>query len=127
MLAIVDDDEIFVYLTKKTIFKTERVERVEVFSNGEDALEFLRDNKDNMGSLPEIILLDLSMPVMDGWQFLEEFATIDTTIKEKITVYICSSSISPDDFARAKSINEVSGYIIKPITKHKLIEAIENL
>ena len=82
---------------------------------------------DNIESLPDIILLDLSMPIMDGWQFLDEFVKINPKIGKKITVFICSSSISPDDVARAKSINAVSDFIIKPMTKDKLIEIIKNL
>lgn len=126
-LTIVDDDDIFVYLTKKTIRETGLVERIEVFDNGLDALNFLNENKDNAPVLPEIILLDLSMSIMDGWQFLEEFTKLNQKIKKDITVYICSSSISPDDVARARSIKEVSDYIIKPITKDMLIEMIEKL
>lgn len=91
------------------------------------ALSFLKDNRDNVQALPEIILLDLAMPIMDGWQFLEEFKDLKPIIKEDIIVYICSSSISPNDLARAESINEVADYIIKPITKDKLIEIIEGL
>ena len=60
--AIVDDDEIFFYLTKKVFAKTDRVARIEAFNNGQDALTFLRDNRDNAQALPEIILLDLAMP-----------------------------------------------------------------
>lgn len=127
ILTIIDDDEIFVYLTKRTIRQTGLVEHIEVFNNGLDALDFLDHNKDNAPALPEIIFLDLNMPIMDGWQFLEEFSKIIPKIQKSITVYICSSSISPDDISRAESNNEVTDYIIKPITKDILMEVIEKL
>ena len=75
-LALVDDDDIFVYLTKKTIEQTNLVENIKVFTNGKSAFEFLLKNANNLELLPEIILLDLNMPIMDGWQFLEEFVKL---------------------------------------------------
>jgi CheY-like chemotaxis protein len=126
-LTLVDDDEIFVFLTRKAIEKTNLVDLIKVFGNGLDALNFLKENKNNVDALPEIILLDLSMPIMNGWQFLEEYAKLNPTIGKKITIYICSSSISPDDINRAKIISEVTDYIIKPITKEKLIDLVKKL
>lgn len=126
-LTLVDDDDIFVFLTTKAIEQTNLVDLIKVFENGLDALNFLKENKNNIDALPEIILLDLSMPIMNGWQFLEEFTQLSPTIGKKITIYICSSSISPDDILRAKTISEVSDYIIKPLTKDKLIDMLKKL
>lgn len=124
-LTLVDDDDIFVFLTTKIIEQTNLVDLIKVFGNGLDAINFLKENKNNVDALPDIILLDLSMPIMNGWQFLEEYTKLNPTIGKKITIYICSSSISPDDITRAKTISEVSDYIIKPITKDKLIDLIK--
>lgn len=124
-LTLVDDDDIFVFLTTKIIEQTNLVDLIKVFGNGLDAINFLKENKNNVDALPDIILLDLSMPIMNGWQFLEEYNKLNPTIGKKITIYICSSSISPDDITRAKTISEVSDYIIKPITKDKLIDLIK--
>ena len=126
-LTLVDDDDVFVFLTTKAIEQTKLVDLIKVFENGLDALNFLKENKNNVDALPEIILLDLSMPIMNVWQFLEEYTKVNPTIGKKITIYICSSSISPDDVKRAKTISEVSDYIIKPITKDKLIDLIKKL
>ena len=126
-LALVDDDAVFVYLTKIAIEETNLVDLIKVFENGLEAITFLEENKDNLAELPEVILLDLSMPIMNGWQFLEEFVMLNPSIGKKITSYVCSSSISPDDVNKAKSISEVTDFIVKPITKEKLIEAICNI
>lgn len=126
-LALVDDDAVFVYLTKIAIEETNLVDLIKVFENGLDAITFLEENKDNLAVLPEVILLDLSMPIMNGWQFLEEFVMLNPSIGKKITIYVCSSSISPDEVNKAKSISEVTDFIVKPITKEKLIEAICNM
>lgn len=126
-LTLVDDDEVFVFLTTRMLEKYQLVDLIKIFDNGYDALVFIKENLDNIEALPDIILLDLSMPIMDGWQFLDEFVKIIPKIGKKITVFICSSSISPDDIARAKAINAVSDFIIKPMTKEKLIEMLKNL
>lgn len=126
-LTLVDDDDVFVFLTTRLLEKHKLVDFIKIFDNGYDALVFIKENLGNIEALPDIILLDLSMPIMDGWQFLDEFVKINPKIGKKITVFICSSSISPDDVARAKSINAVSDFIIKPMTKDKLIEIIKNL
>ncbi len=124
IIALIDDDPAFVYITEKIIEKTNQFREVMVFDNGLNALNYLKENIRNSLHLPNIIFLDLSMPVMDGWQFLEEYALLNIENKSKITVYICSSSISPYDITRAKSISEVTDFIIKPITKEKLTEIV---
>jgi CheY-like chemotaxis protein len=64
---------------------------------------------------------------MDGWQFLDSFVNIESHNIKKIIIYICSSSISPYDVDRAKKISAVTDYIVKPITKDKLIEIMHSL
>ena len=124
IIALIDDDPAFVFITEKIIEKTNHFKEVKVFDNGLNALNYLKENLNNDTHLPNIIFLDLSMPVMDGWQFLDEYALLEIKNKSKITVYICSSSISPYDITRAKSISEVTDFIIRPITKEKLTEIV---
>ncbi|PKG41793.1 response regulator [Psychroflexus sp. MES1-P1E] len=126
-LGIVDDDKIYTFLVKKTIEQTNLVGMIKVFDHGLDAINFLKKNADNPDTLPEIILLDLSMPVLDGWGFLEEYILLSPKLGRKIIIYIISSSISPYDIAKAKSISLVTDFIIKPISKEKLIEIFKEL
>jgi len=126
-LVLVDDDQIFVYLTAKAIEQTKLIDLIKIFDNGLDAINFLKENSGEPQSLPEVILLDLSMPIMDGWQFLEEYIFLQPRLTKKIIIYIVSSSITPADIIRAKNISEVSDYIIKPVTKEKLIEVVKQL
>lgn len=126
-LTLIDDDDVFVFLTSRMLEKYKLVDLIKIFDNGYDALVYIKENLDNIEALPDIILLDLSMPIMDGWQFLEEYVKINPRIGKKITIFICSSSISPDDVTRAMNINAVSDFIIKPMTKERLIEMIKKL
>ena len=126
-LVIVDDDAIFVFLTKKAIEQTHLVEHIKVFDNGRDAINYIKENIDNPDQLPQIILLDLSMPIMDGWQFLDEYITLQPKICKPIKINIVTSSISPEDVSKAQSMSAVTEFIIKPITKEKFKEIVEKL
>lgn len=126
-LALVDDDEVYSFVTKKLMEDSKLVDIIKIYKNGLEAIEFLKKNSSKPEALPEIILLDLAMPVMDGWQFLEEYLLLKPRIGKKITIYLVTSSISPRDFERAKTISEVSDYIIKPVTKQNLVDMIKHL
>lgn len=126
-LFLVDDDEIFTFLTKRTIEETQMVDQIKIFSNGQDALEFLEKAAGNKELLPEVILLDINMPILDGWGFLEEFILLQPSIGKRITIYVVSTSISPFDLERAKNVSGVSDFIIKPITKTGLINILGSL
>lgn len=111
--CIIDDDPIFIFGLKKVMNSVDFAEEVLVYKNGEDALENLIAIKNDKETLPEVILLDLNMPIMDGWQFLDEFTQVK--VDKKITVYIVSSSIDPLDYEKTKKYNHIENYIIKPV------------
>ena len=123
---IIDDDKLFVFLTRKTINTTNLDTEISEFGDGQDAIDHLRQIVDNKELLPDVILLDLSMPIMDGWEFLEEYTALEPRIGKKIKLYIFSSSISPHDIERAKNISVVTDFIIKPLFKEKFIEMVGN-
>jgi len=123
---LVDDDKLFVFLTRKTIEATNFDGDIREFGDGREAIDYLRDSATRDEVLPDVIFLDLSMPIMDGWEFLEEYLLLDPAIRKNITLYICSSSISPHDIERAKNIGAVADFIIKPISKEKFIEMLKD-
>lgn len=124
---LIDDDDIFVFLTKKTILKVTANVEVEVFSDGLQAITHLKNVKDQPELLPDVIFLDLNMPVMDGWEFLAEYQELYASFARKNELYIVSSSISPHEMERSKNISAVSEFIIKPLVKEKFLEILENL
>lgn len=125
-LWLIDDDEIFVYLTRKIIDKTQLTEQIKVFENGQIAIDYLSRLGANSKYLPEIIFLDLMMPVLDGWGFLDEYKAMLETFQSKIKLYILSSSVSPQDIKRAKKFKGIVDFITKPITKEKITEIERN-
>lgn len=123
--CLIDDDPVHVFLSKKYLKQTGMIENLMVFQNGKSAFDSLAAIVQEGGELPKVILLDLNMPIWDGWQFLDEFIKIP--IEEEITIFILSSSISNMDIEKAKKYNQVSNYIIKPIKVENLISLLEKI
>lgn len=115
---IIDDDEIIVYLTERILDEVLFCDKSETFRNGQLAIERLKNAIANDEELPEVILFDINMPVMDGWEFLEEF--IDLPLKKPIPLFVFTSSINPSDRDKAFMFREIKDYIQKPLTVHKL-------
>ena len=125
--CIIDDDDIYQFTIKKTIKALNLAQNIMAFSDGEEALNFMIENLNKDEELPDVILLDINMPIMDGFQFMEEYIKIKPKLGKKITIYMVSSSVDMTDLARAKKISEISDYIIKPIKKGKIKAIIEKL
>ncbi|MGK0447642.1 response regulator [Patiriisocius sp. Uisw_017] len=114
-IGIIDDDKIYQFTLMRIINDNKQAEKIITFSDGEKAIHYLTDNKSTNENIPDIIFLDVNMPIMDGWQFIDEYASIKTEIKKKIVIFMLSSSVNPIDIERASKINEISDYIIKPM------------
>ncbi|WP_378187133.1 response regulator [Aquimarina sp. W85] len=124
-LCLVDDDIIHQFIIKKLVQQLHQQERLLIFSNGEEAINFIKSVANGVVQLPDLILLDLNMPIMDGWQFMDEFNNIAPKLKKEIKIYVLSSSDNPDDIERAKEYERISDYLIKPINEHQLKELLE--
>ncbi|MFI2743145.1 response regulator [Zhouia sp. PK063] len=124
-VAIIDDNEVFRKLTKLSIQRlTLNVSEILLFENGKEAIDFIKESLSVKENIPKIILLDLNMPVMDGWKFLEEMLPINKDYDLKTIIYIVTSSAEDDDIERAKHISDVKGYLIKPIRSDQIIELV---
>lgn len=118
-LFLVDDDPIYIFSMKAMLRQVGFEGELETFENGLSALESIRANDKG----PDIILLDINMPIMDGWEFLEAVQQNGLGL-HNTNIYIVTSSISPDDEVKAKSIEQVDGFLIKPVEKKKLKKII---
>jgi CheY-like chemotaxis protein len=126
-IFLIDDDPVFVYLTKKIICSVSGGCEIMEFADGELAIDHLRKVCGDSTSLPDIIFVDLSMPVMDGWEFLDEYALLRPKLGKPIELFIVSSSISPQEVERSKSYPTVSDFLIKPVAKGKIAEIIAHV
>lgn len=126
-LCVIDDDVIYQFAVKLNIKQLELANQVLTFSNGELAKDYFQENLANAEALPEVILLDINMPVMDGWDFLDWFKTIKSQLARNITIFMVSSSIDWRDIEKAKSYEEVSDYLSKPLTDGNFFEIVHNL
>lgn len=118
LACIVEDDPVHLFITKKYIELSGFVEKILVCQNGKEAYSTLKTMILNSENLPQIIFLDLNMPVWDGWQFLDEFTQIP--IEQKITIFILTSSNSEEDLKRAEKYSLTSNYLVKPIDQSQL-------
>ena len=121
LACIIDDDEVYIFAIKRMMKLSNFCKSFMIYNNGEEALNNLKAIIDSGESIPDVILLDINMPIMDGWQFLDEFIKIES--HKLITVYMVSSSIDPVDINKAKEYENVSNYIVKPIS----IEMLNNI
>ena len=115
---IIDDDKLTIKLMSILIAKNEFCKETQSFYNAELAIAMLKNSTKMATMLPDVILLDLNMPVMDGWQFLDEFAKLK--LAKPIYIFIMTSSIDPADIEKATKYEFVQEYIKKPITVKKL-------
>ncbi len=114
-ICLIDDDEIYLFLMKKSFNAMGVDNEVLSFLNGADALEEFIKLKNNNEEFPCIIFLDINMPIMDGWKFLTEFRKVNANIVNDISVYIVSSSIASEDIEKSKTFPEIVDYLTKPV------------
>lgn len=119
-VCVIDDDEIYQFTIRHNVLKLNNQNAVLSFTNGQQAVDFFASHQNNTANWPDVIFLDINMPTMDGWAFLDAFEPIALAAKQSITLFVVSSSIDEIDYNRAKSIPLVHDYIIKPLTLEKL-------
>jgi CheY-like chemotaxis protein len=124
--GIVDDDEIFTYGFKKLTTKKGLFNEILHFRNGKEAIDFLKDPQ-NGQLLPDVLFVDINMPVMNGWEFNDAFEEIKSQLGKNITLYNISSSVDLDDIKRAKSNPIIADYLLKPIDEDYLADIARSL
>ncbi len=115
-VLIIDNDPIYRTISQKIIEKLNLAETIFIEKNGYTAIQFLRHTIENKSQLPQIIFLDIEMPIMNGWEFMDEYCKIENTLLAEIEIYIVSSSISQVDKDKANTYTEIKGFISKPLT-----------
>lgn len=128
IVCLIDDDNIYQYTARVILESTGLAKEIQSFYNGKEAIAYLTDHKNkDLETLPDIIFLDINMPVMNGWEFLEEYHKLCTTLPKPIALYVVSSSVDSSDMQKSRSYKEVTDYLVKPVNRIKYLELIESL
>jgi CheY-like chemotaxis protein len=119
-ILLIDDDEPTNFLNRLTLEQTGCSQSIHVAQSGEEALEFLRNTQ-----RPDLIFLDVNMPAMDGWEFLERYRSLPSDRKADVVLIMLTTSLNPDDELRTRAIPEVSGFENKPLSQQRVEQLLE--
>jgi CheY-like chemotaxis protein len=122
VIWIIDDDDIFQFITRKSIEKIDKNRNIITFSNGQEAIKSINQTQE----IPDVILLDINMPIMDGWEFLNKYEGLGNSNDKNTHIYMVSSSIDSKDLDKAQNSIHITDYITKPIDENKMIEILSN-
>ncbi|MFN6039571.1 MAG: response regulator [Bacteroidota bacterium] len=113
---LIDDEEIFNFIQSEVISGHDATDEVVAYSSASEALAYLQDQIAGKKNLPDFIFLDVRMPVMNGFDFLESFIKLDAEAIKDVKIYMLSSSLDEKDHQRALSFPHVKGFKSKPLT-----------
>jgi CheY-like chemotaxis protein len=123
---LIDDDEVSNYLSKSLLAKFRISNGIQTVSSGMEALQFIVNYDPDLNSCPELIFLDINMPVMSGFEFLDSFSQLTFLNKEKVKIVMLTNSYNEDDVVRCKEYG-VLQYVNKPLTDQKIKDLIEKI
>jgi CheY-like chemotaxis protein len=124
-LLVIDDDDINIFIIKKIVEKTGYAANMVAKSNGQSAIDHLTGLIENNQPLPNLILIDINMPILNGWEFLNAYDKLN--IETDIDMYMLSSSVYENDLEKARTYKTVKGFISKPLSIERLIELFANI
>lgn len=125
LVMLVDDNDTDNFISKRIIEITKFASEVIIKNSGKSALEYIEENKDYLEKLPEIIFLDINMPIVDGFVFLYEFEKFESAVRDRCKVIILSSSDNKRDIDKIVNNDHVIKFITKPLTEAALDEVTQ--
>lgn len=124
-VLLVEDDDTINFYNEFLITSRGLADTVSVAENGQLALDYLRRAGNGEAQVPDLILLDINMPVMNGFEFIEEYERLPDAWKSKILVVMLTTSLHPADVERARQHPVIVDYFYKPLMEPKLFELVE--
>jgi CheY-like chemotaxis protein len=123
-VLFIDDDKCNNIFNTRIASKSKGLDNITSLTSAKEGLNYLQKARENKNLKPDLIFLDLNMPGMNGWEFIEEYEKIDVTFTCNIKIFLLTTSINPDDVERSKSIAVVSDFLNKPLTTDLLEKLI---
>jgi len=119
-ICLIDDDQFYLFSMRRMIEIHQLCNTVTECKNGQEAIFYITTALTNNETLPDVIFLDINMPIMNGWEFLEAYQRLDIKPSKKIKLYMVSSSMDSSDKAKARAFKAVTDFIIKPVSIDQL-------
>ncbi|MET0760192.1 MAG: response regulator [Flavobacterium sp.] len=124
-VMVIDDSHFDRLIAEKVIQLSKFADDVITIDSALEGIDYLNSNANNPEEIPEIIFLDIRMPIVDGFGFLKKFENSPQLIHEKCKIFMLSSSLDPKDIKRANKCKYVHGFISKPLSKEKLVQLMK--
>ncbi|KAB1066893.1 response regulator [Tamlana haliotis] len=124
---LIDDDKFTSFYNEKIVKKHNKFGEIISVNSGKAALDYLNEALAGEALKPDVIFLDINMPAMNGWEFIEAYRELDTAFTNDIKIIMLTTSSNPRDKQRSQTLNEITNYINKPLSLSILDNIIENL
>ncbi|WP_082280746.1 response regulator [Leptospira kirschneri] len=124
-ILLIDDNQDDNFFHERVIYKGNYAEKVIKKQSGQEALLFLKNKPNNIEPFPDLIFLDINMPGMNGWEFLEEYKKLDQKLQTSTLIIMLTTSDNPDDKNKFSQFGPTSDFKTKPLTNAMLDEILE--
>jgi len=119
-VLLIDDNEVDNFINQKILKQVAFAKNIVAMESGISALEYLKDNFQKPGNLPEVIFLDIRMPIMDGFGFLDEYDKFPEVLKGKVKIIMISSTLDKNEVKEARSNRYIFDFLSKPLDVEEL-------
>lgn len=119
---LIDDDQVFNFIHKKQIMRSKIEKDIVDYTSPFKALDYLKNI--SFDQLPDVILLDINMPELNGFEFVERLIKERHEIEDKLNIFVVTSSLNPTDYQKAKKFDCIKGFYDKPIDFEKVMSTV---